>query len=235
LNLKVCDNKEEIGRCAATIFASQVLRKEDSVLGLATGSSVLTTYAEMVKDYQAGITDYDFITTFNLDEYCGLSPTHEQSYSFFMKENLFSEINIRSENINFPDNENLYYDSRIKKAGGIDLQLLGIGHNGHIAFNEPCEHFPYNTHTVALSDSTISANSRFFKSADEVPKKAVTMGIGTIMKAKSIVLLAYGKEKADAVNKMVNGKITPSCPASILQLHNNVTVMIDTEIFNELH
>jgi glucosamine-6-phosphate deaminase len=234
MNIKICKNKEEVGKAAAAIFNAQVIRKPNSVLGLATGSSVLTTYAEMIAAHKAGLTDYSQIETYNLDEYCGLKSAHEQSYHYFMNENLFKHINIDKENTNFPTEDNggdsggvSLYDDAINNRGGIDLQLLGLGHNGHIAFNEPGDTFPNTTHVVELAQSTIEANSRFFASADDVPRKANTMGIGTIMRARSIVMVVFGEDKAKAVAAMVNGAITPQCPASVLQLHGDVTIIAD--------
>lgn len=232
--IKICKSKEQIGKCAAAIYAAQVLKKPDSVLGFATGSSVLTAYAGIIEAFEAGTADFGRVTTFNLDEYCGLDAKHSQSYNYFMRENLFKRINVPEENINIPDGAAEDYDAycagyeaAIEKAGGIDLQLLGIGREGHIAFNEAGEIFKKSTHTITLAESTIEANARFFSSADEVPKKALTMGIGTIMKARSIVLLADGEAKAEAVKNMIKGEITPSCPASVLQLHGDVTVVLD--------
>jgi glucosamine-6-phosphate deaminase len=225
--IKILENKEAIGKAAAALFNAQVIKKPESTLGLATGSSVLTTYAEMINAHKAGITDYSQVFSFNLDEYCGLDGSHEQSYRYFMNENLFRHININPEYTHFPTSNCAEYEEDILLCYGIDLQLLGLGHNGHIAFNEPCDRFPSTTHVVELAESTIEANSRFFASKDDVPKSAITMGIGTIMRAKSIVMVVFGEEKADAVAAMVNGAVTPQCPASVLQLHNDVTILTD--------
>jgi glucosamine-6-phosphate deaminase len=237
MTVKVCKSVEEAGRCAAALFAARVISRPDCVLGLATGSSVLHTYAALIEDFEAGITDYSRVTTFNLDEYLGLKPEDENSFNFFMRRNLFSRLNVPAGNIHIPDGLAAdpgacceEYERAIEAAGGIDLQLLGIGRNGHIAFNEPGGSFGGKTRAVTLAEDTIAANSRFFKEPSDIPKRALTMGAGTIMKAKSIVLMACGKEKAAAVSGMLNGPLTPACPASILRLHPNVTVIIDEEL-----
>jgi glucosamine-6-phosphate deaminase len=235
--VSVCADKRQAGRRAAALFAAQVVKKPRSVLGLATGSSVLPVYDGMIKDFEDGLTDYACVTTFNLDEYCGLDPKHKKSFSRFMVENLFSKLNIPAESVHIPNGKapdpDAYcaeYDAAIEAAGGIDLQLLGIGRNGHIAFNEPGEYFRLNTHVVTLTETTIADNARFFDDPGQVPKRAVTMGIGTIMKARGIILTACGKEKAAAVRSMLCGYVNPACPASILQLHPRVTIIIDEEL-----
>lgn len=225
---------EAIGVAAASLFAAQVIQKPTSVLGLATGSTPLPTYAHMAALYRAGAVDYAKVTTYNLDEYVGLSHEHEQSYYYFMKDNLFRHINVPESAIHVlsgtaadPAAECAAYERAIEAAGGIDLQILGIGRNGHIAFNEPADSFAPVTHVVDLTDSTIEANTRFFASADEVPRRALTMGIGSIMKARAIIIIATGADKAQAVHDMIRGPVTPRCPASVLQLHPCVTVMLD--------
>lgn len=227
---------EAIGAAAASLFSACVISKPDAVLGLATGSTPIPTYQKMAELYKMGAVDYASVTTFNLDEYVGLTHEHEQSYYYFMMENLFSHINVPKESIHVlsgtaadPVKECADYEKMIDAAGGIDLQILGIGRNGHIAFNEPADDFAPVTHVVELTPSTIEANTRFFSSSDEVPKKALSMGIGSIMKAKAIVIIATGKDKAEAVKAMVSGPVTPACPASVLQLHPNVVVMLDEE------
>ncbi len=232
----ICKNEDLIGKAAAAVFASVVLRKPDCVLGFATGSTPIPTYRHMIEDYRQGITDYKNITTFNLDEYCGLDSSHEQSYHYFMKENLFDHINVTKDRIHIPnglstapDEELASYDSEISKAGGIDLQILGLGNNGHIGFNEPDEVFPETTHKTALTESTIEANTRFFGNSDEVPRYAITMGIGTIMNAKEILLIATGKAKANAVKSMIRDAVNPHCPASVLRFHPRVTVFLDED------
>jgi len=236
MNIQVYGSASKAGIAVAQVFAAQILRDPFSVLGLATGSSPLPTYEALVELYKAGIVDFSTVRTFNLDEYVGIGRDHEQSYYSFMFENLFSQVNIDPENVQVPNpvSENLEddcidYDEAIDDAGGIDLQILGIGHNGHIAFNEPGDLFTFGTHIVELTESTIEANKRFFASADEVPRKAMTMGIGTIMKAREIVLVASGKDKAQAVATMILGEIDPLCPASALLLHPNVTVFLDAD------
>jgi len=236
MNIQVFSNASKAGVAAAQVFAAQIIKDPFSVLGLATGSTPLPTYEALVELHKAGILDFSTIQTFNLDEYVGISRDHEQSYYTFMFENLFSKINIDPENVHvpFPFSEDpevdcLDYDAAIEDAGGIDIQLLGIGHNGHIAFNEPDDLFVYGTHIVELTESTIEANKRFFASADEVPRKAMTMGIGSILKAREIVLIATGKDKAQAVATMALGDIDPQCPASALLLHPQVTVFLDQE------
>lgn len=234
MKVHVCKSTEAMGKAAAALFVACVEEKPNAVLGLATGSTPIPTYSEMAKAYEGGVVDFSGVTTFNLDEYVGLAPDHPQSYRYFMEENLFSKINIPKECTHVlsglatdPEAECGAYEDMIDAAGGIDLQILGLGNNGHIAFNEPAADFAARTHTVELTESTIEANKRFFESADEVPRKAYTMGIGSIMKAKKIVLLANGAAKADAVAAMVEGPVTPTCPASILQFHPNVVVLVD--------
>lgn len=234
MNVLVMKDAQEIGKAAGTMFAAQVISKPNCVLGLATGSTPIPTYKYMAELYREGAVDYSKVTTYNLDEYCGLTHDHDQSYYYFMMENLFKNINVPVDSIHVlngiaPDAqaECDAYDAAIDAAGGIDLQILGIGNNGHIAFNEPCDVFPSTTHIVSLTESTIEANKRFFESIDDVPKQAITMGIGSIMKAKNIILIATGAAKAEAVKAMVQGPVDPKCPASILQFHPNVTVFLD--------
>ena len=190
----------------------------------------------MIELYNQGSVDFSKVTTFNLDEYCKLDINDRNSYHSFMHENLFNHINIPEENINFLDGnaedmeiECREYENKIKNAGGIDIQLLGIGSNGHIAFNEPADAFQRWSHVVALKESTIKDNSRFFSSIEEVPTHAVTMGIGSIMQAKRILSIAIGKNKAKAIKQLINGNVTPWCPASVLQFHKDVTLMLDKE------
>lgn len=229
-----CDSYEDMSRRAADVFVAQVQADPESVLGLATGSTPIGLYADLVKDYQDGLIDFSKIQTFNLDEYRGLDPEHDQSYRYFMQKNLFDHVNIDSAATHVPDGANpdadaacAAYEEAIEAAGGIDLQLLGLGHNGHIGFNEPCDEFPVGTHLVELTESTIQANSRLFDSIDEVPREAYTMGIGTIMKARGIVLVASGEDKAKIVRDVVLGPVKPEVPASVLQLHPNVVVFVD--------
>ena len=215
------------------LLVAQVRTKPGSVLGLATGSTPLGVYKLLAEYHQAGV-DFSRVITFNLDEYIGLAPDHPQSYRYYMEENLFSKINIKQENTHVPSGiapdleaECRRYEEAIRQAGGIDLQLLGIGSNGHIGFNEPGTPFDSTTQIVDLTESTIRDNSRFFDSPDEVPTQAVSMGIKSIMQAKSIVLIASGGSKADAVCAAVHGPVTPEVPASVLQLHPSVTIVVD--------
>lgn len=219
---------------AAKLLAAQVVLKPDCVLGLATGSSPVGTYQELIKSCKNGALDFSRVRTVNLDEYVGLAPDHEQSYARFMRENLFDHINIDQRNTNIPSGLNAdaeaecaRYDGVIRSLGGIDLQLLGLGPNGHIGFNEPEDYFPTGTHKVALTEATIQANKRFFSSADEVPRFAYTMGIRDIMQAKQVVLVVSGESKAQVVRDAFWGPVTPRVPASILQLHKHFTLVAD--------
>jgi len=228
----VFENPSQVAQAAAAIFAAQILTKPDSVLGLATGSTPIDTYQELIRLHKAGILDFSKATSFNLDEYVGLHRDHDQSYDLFMRRQLFDHINLKA--FHLPsgvapdmDQECLTYEAKIRAAGGIDLQLLGIGNNGHIGFNEPADSFVYNTNITKLADSTIKANRRFFASENDVPTTAISMGIGTIMEAQSILLLAMGEGKAEAIRQMVEGPISPRLPASILRGHPRVTVLLD--------
>ena len=221
---------EEMSKKAAEIIAAQMILKPDSVLGLATGSTPIGLYNEL-----AGMNlDFSKIVSYNLDEYYPISPDNDQSYRYFMNQNLFSRVNIDINNTHVPngmaedpDAECKAYDEAIEAAGGIDLQLLGIGQNGHIGFNEPDTALEVRTHVTGLTESTIKANARFFASEADVPTKALTMGIGTILNAKKIIILANGAAKHEAVAKMLAGKLDTSCPASMLNLHRDVTVICD--------
>ena len=234
MNVLVFDTEEQIGIAAGYYMCGQVLQKPESVLGLATGSTPLKAYEHMVSLYRQGAVNFSKVTTFNLDEYCRLDVKDKNSYHTFMYENLFNHINIPEKNINFLNGnaddleaECKNYEKRIKDAGGIDIQLLGIGSNGHIAFNEPADAFQRWSHVVSLKESTIADNSRFFESVDKVPTQAVTMGIGSIMQAKRILIIAIGEKKAKAIKQVIDGNVTPECPASILQFHKDVTLMLD--------
>lgn len=234
MNVLIFDTEEQIGIAAGNYMCGQVLQKPNSVLGLATGSTPLKPYGQMIDLYKKGVVDFSKVTTFNLDEYVNLDVKDKNSYHSFMHENLFDHINIPEESINFlngnaaePEKECEEYENKIKKAGGIDIQLLGIGSNGHIAFNEPSDCFQRWSHVVNLKESTVKDNSRFFKSIEEVPTQAVTMGIGSIMQAKKILIIAIGENKAKAIKQLINGNVTPQCPASVLQFHTDVTLMLD--------
>lgn len=225
---------EDMSRKAANIISAQVIMKPDCVLGLATGSTPIGLYKELVEGYEKGDLDFSEVKTVNLDEYKGLNCENDQSYYYFMHDNLFDHINIPEENTHLPngmepdsEKECARYTKLIQSMGGVDLQLLGIGHNGHIGFNEPSESFDKEVHCVNLTQSTIEANKRFFASADDVPKQAYTMGIKTIMQAKKILIVANGEGKADIVRDAFFGPITPQVPASVLQLHNDVTLVAD--------
>ena len=223
-----------MSRKAANIISAQVIMKPDCVLGLATGSTPIGLYQQLVAWYEKGDLDFSEVRTVNLDEYKGLSRENDQSYYYFMHHNLFDHVNLPAENSHLPngmepdsDKECRRYSELIRSMGGVDLQLLGIGHNGHIGFNEPGDAFDNDVHCVDLTQSTIEANKRFFASADDVPKQAYTMGIKTIMQAKKILIVASGEDKADIVRDAFFGPITPKVPASVLQLHNDVTLVAD--------
>ena len=227
---------KEMSEMAADIIGAQVLLKPDAVLGLATGSTPIGTYEDLVRRYEAGRLDFSKIKTVNLDEYRGLTRDNDQSYYYFMHSHLFDHININKNNTKVPDGmepdalkAGQDYENIIKNYGGIDLQLLGLGNNGHIGFNEPGDEFIDKTHVVDLTESTIEANKRFFASIDDVPKQAYTMGIGSIMRAKRVLMVVNGKGKAEIVKEAFFGPITPKVPASILQLHNDFILIGDVE------
>ena len=232
---------QDMSRKAANIISAQMILKDDSVLGLATGSTPIGIYDQLVDWYKKGDLDFSKITTVNLDEYKGLPKENDQSYWYFMNKNLFSRVNIRPDYHFLPDGTNLdsdneceRYEKLIDSLGGIDLQLLGLGRNGHIGFNEPCDSFPQDVHVVDLTESTIEANKRFFASADDVPKQAYTMGIKTIMQARKVLMVANGVGKADIIKKAFFGPVTPEVPASILQMHPDFTLVLDAEAASKL-
>lgn len=232
---------DEMSKKAAHIIAAQIVLKPDCVLGLATGSTPVGTYKNLVEWYKNGDLDFSTLSSCNLDEYRGLSPENDQSYRYFMNTNLFDHVNIRKDHTFVPDGlqENSdkacqMYEQIIRDLGGIDLQLLGLGHNGHIGFNEPAEEFPKITHCVDLTESTIQANKRFFEKESDVPRQAYTMGIGTIMSAKKILVVVSGKDKAEILSKIINGPITPQIPATILQLHPDVTIVADNAALSKV-
>lgn len=231
----------EMSQKAANLISTQVIQDKHSVLGLATGGTVIKIYELLAEEYEQGHLDFSQVQTINLDEYVGLEPTHTQSYRFYMENNFFRKINIVSENTHLPfglakdlEEECNKYENLIRSLGGIDLQLLGLGKNGHIGFNEPGPTFEKKTHLVELEEKTRVANARFFNSQKEVPKKAITMGIGSIMSAKKIVLCVSGKEKAEILKEVLKGPITPFVPGSILQIHQDLTVIADEEALTSL-
>ncbi|MEE1012973.1 MAG: glucosamine-6-phosphate deaminase [Clostridia bacterium] len=232
----LCDSYEEISQKAAEIVASQIILKPDCVLGLATGSSPIGMYRELT---QMNL-DFSQVTTFNLDEYYPISPENAQSYYYFMKEHLYSKVNLKPENIHIPNGETkdveaecIAYETAIVQKGGIDLQILGIGQNGHIGFNEPDATLNSVTHLTNLTESTIEANSRFFDKAEDVPRQALTMGISTILKSKKIVLLASGESKRDAVSELLDHEIQTSVPATMLKVHPDVVLICDKEAYGK--
>lgn len=234
MRIIVCENYQSLSKKAAQIVASQMILEPKSVLGLATGSTPIGMYKNLIEMYEEGLIDFSKITTFNLDEYYKLPINNEQSYHYFMDKNLFNHININRKNIHLPNGmaddieaECILYDKMIDDNGGIDIQVLGIGNNAHIGFNEPTINFNKGTHVVTLDESTRQANARFFNSIDEVPTKAITMGTGAIFKSKKILLLASGKNKAKAVYNTIHGKVTPEVPSSILQFHKDVIIILD--------
>ena len=225
---------DHMSRQAANLISAQVLLKPDSVLGLATGSSPIGTYQQLIEGYKKGDVDFSRVKSVNLDEYVGLDLSSDQSYVYFMRHNLFDHINIDLDNTNVPcgvnpnaEEECARYDALIQSYGGIDLQLLGLGPNGHIGFNEPDDDFPKGTHKVALTDATIQANKRFFEKEEDVPRYAYTMGIRDIMQARRVVMVVSGAGKAEIVKQAFCGPITPHVPASILQLHQDFTLVAD--------
>lgn len=231
----------DMSRKAANIISAQVIMKPNCVLGLATGSTPIGTYAQLVDWYQKGDLDFSEVTTVNLDEYKGLTRENDQSYYYFMNENLFSRVNIKLERTFLPDGTEpdsdkacRDYNKVIADVGGVDLQLLGLGHNGHIGFNEPGMAFEAETHCVNLTESTMKANQRFFASMEDVPRQAYTMGIKTIMQAKKILIVVSGADKAEIVKEAFFGPITPKVQASVLQLHNDVTLVADEAALSEI-
>ena len=234
LNIIKVKTPEEMGKAAADEFEAVIHAKPACVLGLATGSTPLPLYKELIAREKTGKIDFSRVRSVNLDEYKGLAPDHPQSYRHFMQENLFDHISIKPENTYVPDGLATdvpamcqAYEHRIEDLGGVDIQLLGLGHDGHIGFNEPCDHFPVMTHEVTLTEMTREANKRFFASIDEVPTSAITMGIGTVMAARRILLIATGADKAEILQKVFFGPVKPEVPGSILQFHADVTVICD--------
>ena len=232
--IHVFDSPEKASLAAAHLFAAQILKKPDTVMGLATGSTPLDTYKHLIKWHKDGWLDFSRCVSFNLDEYVGLAADHPQSYHRFMQDNLFDHINMKATHL--PDGsapnmkrETARYDKAITQAGGIDIQFLGIGNNGHIGFNEPSRVFSYATQIVGLTKSTIEANTRFFDNAQDVPSHAISLGTGGIMNARTIVMVAFGKGKAKAIKAMVKGDVDPQVQATILKLHEEAIVLLDEE------
>ncbi len=234
MQIRIYDTPAQAGEAAALILAAQLIRRPDSVLGMATGSTPIPAYQALCRLYEAGLVDFSRATSFNLDEYIGIPEAHPCSYHRFMQEQLFSHVNLRPEAAHVPDGNAAdldaaarAYDEAIRAAGGIDVQILGIGRNGHIGFNEPGDEFVYGCHVVQLTPSTIEANKRFFDSEAEVPRQAISLGIGSIMNARQILLIATGEDKAQAVRDAVCGEVTPQLQASILRTHRDVLFLLD--------
>ena len=241
MQVYVAESYADMSRKAANILSAQVILKPDTVMGLATGSSPVGTYQQLIEWYKKGDLDFAQVRTVNLDEYAGLAPEHSQSYRRFMQENFFDHINIPRENTHVPNGlapdleaECRRYNQVIQSLGGIDIQLLGMGHNGHIGFNEPGQAFELETHVVDLTDNTIEANARFFASRDEVPRQAISMGIKSIMQAQRIVMVVSGADKADIVRAAFAGPVVPQVPASILQMHPNFILVGDKAALSKL-
>lgn len=234
MNILKFNSEAKLNEAAARIITSTVQTNPSAVLGLATGGTPVGIYKQLVQDYKDGLVSFKNVQSFNLDEYVGLSPDHHQSYSYYMNENLFKHVDIDVQRTNIPsgladnlDEECRQYDERIEAAGRVDIQLLGLGHNGHIGFNEPADELSSSTHVVDLAEETKQANARFFTETEEVPGQAITMGVGTILKAKMLMLVVKGADKADIVKRALTGPITTQCPASLLQTHPNLVVLVD--------
>ncbi|MCL2485375.1 MAG: glucosamine-6-phosphate deaminase [Endomicrobia bacterium] len=230
----VCKNYDEVSLLGASILAKRIKENPKSILGLATGSTPVGMYKELVDMHKKDGLDFSGIQTFNLDEYYPIKKSNDQSYDFFMRDNLISHINIKKENVHIPNGESadpekecIAYEKMLAQAGGADIQLLGVGINGHIGFNEPENDLKLATHLVSLTRSTIEANARFFKNIEDVPTRALTMGMGTIMKAKSILLMITGENKALVAKKLFSGVVTTEMPVTFLNLHPDVTVILD--------
>lgn len=241
MRLYRAENYDDMSRKAANIISAQVIMKPDCVLGLATGSTPIGTYKQLIEWYNKGDLDFSEVTTVNLDEYKGLPRENDQSYYYFMHDHLFDHVNLKKDRSFLPDGTEpdsekacSKYNAVIHQVGGIDLQLLGIGRNGHIGFNEPSDHFSLETHCVDLTQSTIDANKRFFEKEEDVPRQAYTMGIKTIMQAKKVLLVASGEDKAQALYDAFYGPVTPAVPASILQYHKNVYVVADEAALSKM-
>jgi len=241
MNILIYDTQEQVNKVGASIISNIILAKPDALLGLATGSTPIGIYKQLVDANKEGLISFKDVATYNLDEYVGIDGSHNQSYRHFMNENLFNHIDINIEKTHVPNGkavdleaECTRYDAEIDAAGQLDIQLLGLGHNGHIGFNEPADHLSAGTHIVELAQETRQANARFFTSIDEVPTQAITMGVATILKAKTVLLVVKGEDKADIVKEALRGPITTQCPASLLQLHPNLIVLLDSAAGSKL-
>lgn len=242
MEIIIAETYEEMGQLAADMIERQLLRKPSSVLGLATGSTPISTYQALVRKYKEGVLDFSKVITFNLDEYLDLPPSHPQSYRYFMDQNLFNHIDVDPKSIHVPyghvgEVEEFceWYEGEIKRAGGVDVQLLGIGADGHIAFNEPGSSLGSRTRLKTLTKQTIDDNARFFDNPEEVPRFAITMGVGTILEAREIIMLASGENKAEIVAQAIEGPITAQVSASALHLHRHVTVILDAAAGSKLN
>ncbi len=238
IKVVVCESYDDMSLRAAAMIGEQIKKKPNSTLGLATGSTPIGTYERLIAMHEEGL-DFSRLSTYNLDEYYPISPENDQSYRYFMNKQLFEKINIPLESTHVPNGlaadpeaECRAYDEAIDAAGGIDLQILGIGVNGHIGFNEPDEALIAATHLTALTESTVTANARFFAAREEVPTQALTMGVGSILKAKRIILLASGANKHEAVRTLLSGKVTTACPATVLHLHADTVLLCDRAAYN---
>ena len=238
MRISICENYCEMSKEAAKLIASQINLKPDCVLGFATGSTPIGMYHELCEMYKKGEIDFSSVTSFNLDEYYPIKKSNPESYNYYMWDNLFSHVNINPQKIHIPDGETLDpdkecedYENAIAHCGGIDLQILGIGRNGHIGFNEPNDSLDTKTHVTYLTESTLSANSRFFASIDEVPKKAITMGVSTILKSKKIVMLVSGSSKHHVIKELLSEKVNTAVPATLLNIHRDVVVICDKEAY----
>lgn len=241
MKIQIFENYEKLSQESARLLATQILRHPESVLGLATGSTPLSTYKKLIRLYEEGLISFKKIRTYNLDEYIKIDVKNPESYRAFMEDKLFSKVDIDEKNWHIPngnaedlEKECRLYDKKIEEAGGVDLQLLGIGSNGHIAFNEPGTPFSSRTHVVDLKENTIKDNARFFERLEDVPIRAISMGLRTIMEARQIILLANGANKAKAIKEALEGPITPEVPASVLQLHPNLIVLLDEAAASQL-
>ncbi|MDY2601227.1 MAG: glucosamine-6-phosphate deaminase [Eubacteriales bacterium] len=241
MQVRIYKDAATVAKAAAAVFADEITKKDGCVIGLATGSTPVPTYQELIRLNKEGVVDFSKVISYNLDEYVGLAPDHPCSYRRFMNEQLFDHINIDKANTHVPcgigadhEADAKAYDAAVEAAGGIDLQILGIGHDGHIGFNEPGDEFVSGTNIVTLTDMTIDANTRFFEKREDVPRQAITLGNRNIMAAKRIILLATGKGKARAIAQAIKGNITPKMPASLLQVHPNVQFLLDEDAASEL-